>query len=179
MQGRVFKRGRTWSYVVDVGVTSDGRRRQRSRGGFRTKRATEEALSEVMSALAAGSYVSPTKLSFEQYLLHEWLPALRATVRPLTWESYERHCHKYLVPVLGRYPLHGLPVAAINGMYGNLMHAEPPFPDTVPLYDPADPCHASQGTRRRRALAAHRAEPGDVRRPAQGSQAGDEGVVGQ
>jgi integrase len=132
MQGRVFKRGRTWSYVVDVGVTSDGRRKQRSKGGFRTKRATEEALSEVMSALAAGSYLSPTKLSFEQYLLHEWLPALRATVRPLTWESYERHCHKYLVPVLGRYPLHGLPVAAINGMYGNLLHAEPPFPALSP-----------------------------------------------
>ncbi len=126
MQGRVFKRSSTWTYVVDVGVTADGRRKQKSKGGFTTRRAAEAALTEVMSALATGSYMDPAKLSFEQYVLNDWLPAMRATVRPLTWESYDRHCRKYLVPAFGRYPLHGVSVVSINALYGTLLRPEPP-----------------------------------------------------
>lgn len=126
MQGRVFKRSSTWSYVVDVGVTSAGRRKQKSKGGFATRRAAEAALTEVMGALATGSYADPAKISFEQYLLDHWLPAMRATVRPLTWESYDRHCRKYLVPAFGRYPLHGVSVVSINALYGTLLRPEPP-----------------------------------------------------
>ena len=50
MRGTVVKRGRTWSYVVDVGrdpVT--GRRRQRWRGGFASKRDAEHALAVQMT----------------------------------------------------------------------------------------------------------------------------------
>ncbi|MGI8758043.1 MAG: Arm DNA-binding domain-containing protein, partial [Acidimicrobiales bacterium] len=38
MQGRVFRRGETWSYVVDLPLSPDGRRRQRKKGGFRTRK---------------------------------------------------------------------------------------------------------------------------------------------
>jgi integrase len=79
-----------------------------------------------MNAVASGMYTDPTRLSFEQYVQQEWLPALRATVRPLTLESYERHCHKYLIPAFGSYPLGGLPVTAINALYGRLLFADPP-----------------------------------------------------
>jgi integrase len=128
MRGRVFKRSNTWTYVVDVGIRANGRRKQKSKGGFATRRAAEEALSKVISAVATGDYVDPTKLSFERYILDHWLPALHATVRPLTWEAYERHCQKYLVPAFGGYPLGAVPVTAINTLYGRLLRPEPPGP---------------------------------------------------
>ncbi len=126
MRGRVFKRNSTWTYVVDVGVRADGRRKQKYKGGFATKRAAEEALRKVLNDVIAGDYTDPTKLSFQRYLLDQWLPALRTTVRPLTFEAYERHCQKYLVPAFGGYPLGAVPVTAINSLYGRLLHPEPP-----------------------------------------------------
>ena len=45
MRGSVVKRGRTWSYVVDVGRDpATGRRRQRWKGGFASKRDAADAL---------------------------------------------------------------------------------------------------------------------------------------
>jgi integrase len=85
-----------------------------------------------MNAVSSGEYTDPTRLSFGQYVQREWLPALRATVRPLTLESYERHCHKYLIPAFGHYPLGGVPVTAINAMYGRLLVADPPRPALSP-----------------------------------------------
>ena len=126
MRGRVFKRGSTWTIVVDVGVAPNGRRKQKSKGGFATKGAAEGALRTLVNAVVAGEYTEPTKLSFERYALDQWLPALRATVRPLTSESYERHCQRYLVPAFGSYPLGGVPVTAINRLYGRLLRPDPP-----------------------------------------------------
>jgi hypothetical protein len=41
VRGRVFQRtkgrGKPWSYVVDVGVGANGKRRQRLKGGFHTR----------------------------------------------------------------------------------------------------------------------------------------------
>ena len=43
MRGSVVKRGTTWSFVVDVGRDpGTGRRRQRWKGGFATKRDAEQ-----------------------------------------------------------------------------------------------------------------------------------------
>ena len=44
----------------------------------------ERALTEALSALDKGTYVEPSKLSLEWYLLDEWLPACAARVRATT-----------------------------------------------------------------------------------------------
>ncbi len=45
MRGHVHRRGRTWSFVCDVPRDlAIGRRRQRTKGGFRTRVAAEEAM---------------------------------------------------------------------------------------------------------------------------------------
>ena len=55
MRGSVVKRGNTWSYVVDVGRDPvSGRRRQRWKGGFATKREAERALGRALAAVGAG-----------------------------------------------------------------------------------------------------------------------------
>jgi Arm DNA-binding domain len=51
MRGSVRKRGSTYSYWLDIGPDPvTGKRRQRTKGGFRTKRECQAALNEAISA---------------------------------------------------------------------------------------------------------------------------------
>ena len=58
MRGSVYKRGSTWTWHVDVGVDPvTGRRRQQTKGGFKTKRECQAALNDALAALRAGTFV--------------------------------------------------------------------------------------------------------------------------
>lgn len=120
MRGHTYRRGQTWTYVVDVGVGPNGKRRQRSKGGFETKRKAQAALNEAINALQKGAYVEPNKLLLGQFLTEQWLPSIRSTTRPSTFASYQMHVRRHLVPALGHVPLHRLTAPAINAFYGEL-----------------------------------------------------------
>lgn len=48
MKGHVYKRGNTWTYVIDVGVDpATKKRKQKSKGGFRTKGDCQRAMDEI------------------------------------------------------------------------------------------------------------------------------------
>jgi hypothetical protein len=59
-----------------------GKRVQRWKGGFATKKEAQAFLTDVLSRLGDGSYVQPTKLTLRAFVDHEWLPAIAGTVRP-------------------------------------------------------------------------------------------------
>ncbi|MGZ6977429.1 MAG: Arm DNA-binding domain-containing protein, partial [Acidimicrobiia bacterium] len=60
MRGHVHKRGKTWTYVLDCGRDpATGRRRQRTKGGFRTRKAAEDALSIALTSMNDGTYIAP------------------------------------------------------------------------------------------------------------------------
>lgn len=120
MRGHVRRRGTTWTYVVDAGIGPSGKRTQKTKGGFTTKKAAQVALNEAINALREGVYVEPTRLTVGAFLTAHWLPAIRATVRPSTFSSYETHVRKYLVPALGNIGLQRLSPPAINAMYADL-----------------------------------------------------------
>ena len=46
MRGHVYRRGSTWTYVVDREVRPDGARKQTSKGGYRTRKEAEAALGD-------------------------------------------------------------------------------------------------------------------------------------
>ena len=123
MRGHVYRRGSTWTYVVDRGDRPDGSRRQTSKGGYRTRKEAEAALAQTITRLQDGTYVDPRRLTVGSYLTAHWLPAVRAGVRPLTFSSYEMHVRCHVVPGLGRHPLQQLAPPAINAFYAGL--AEP------------------------------------------------------
>jgi len=86
MRGHVHKRGSTWGYVVDVGRgPATGKRRQRTKGGFRTRSAAEDALAEVLNEIRSGAVVAPTSVTLEEYLT-EW----PTTVRPKRASGFMR-----------------------------------------------------------------------------------------
>lgn len=55
MRGHVYKRVTSWTVVYDEGHDENGRRRQRSKGGFATRRDAQRFLTDVLSRLGDGS----------------------------------------------------------------------------------------------------------------------------
>lgn len=120
MRGHIRKRGNTWAVVVDIGRDECGRRRQRWHSGFRTKREASEALTELLGQLATDQYVPPSKLTVRQFLEEEWLPSIRSSLRPLTFESYAANVRIHMVPALGSVPLQRLTPPMLNSLYADL-----------------------------------------------------------
>jgi integrase len=122
-RGSVRQRGTTWTVVLDE-PRADGRRRQRSKGGFRTRKDAERYLREQLVSLDAGTYMAPHKLTVATYLTEHWLPAMQARgLRPSTLERYENHVQCAITPALGGLPLQGLMPTHLNKLYGDLQTA--------------------------------------------------------
>jgi hypothetical protein len=53
----------------------------------------------------AGPHVSASKLTLGRFLTDEWLPAIRANVRPTPWDHYWRNVDAHVGPALGSVQL--------------------------------------------------------------------------
>ncbi len=61
MRGSIRKRGSTYTYWLDIGPDPvTGKRRQRTKGGFRTKRECQAALNDAIAAVQGGTFVEPS-----------------------------------------------------------------------------------------------------------------------
>jgi integrase len=119
MRGHIRKRGSKWAVVVDVGYDENGKRQQKWHSGFTRQKDAERALIEILGRLEAGAYVEPAKLTVRGFLEDEWLPAMRASLRPLTFESYKLNVSR-VVPSIGSVRLQHLAPAMLNRLYGEL-----------------------------------------------------------
>src|SRR5262245_35542507 len=100
MRGHVRQRGKTWAIVYDEGYDESGRRRQRWRGGFATKREAQAELNDVLSKIPRGEYVAPTKLTVGEFLTDEW-PRSRKRRRSSTFGTYDSLVRTHVIPRLG------------------------------------------------------------------------------
>jgi hypothetical protein len=124
MRGSVRKRGSTYTWYLDVPDPVTGKRRQRSRGGYRTKKACQAALNDALAALRAGTFVETSRRTLASYLVDEWLPAMQPPrVRPSTWLSYQRSLERHVIPALGELELQRLAPAVLMAFYRSLLTA--------------------------------------------------------
>lgn len=122
MRGHVRKRGATWAVVVELPRDPETqRRRQKWHSGFKTRKDAERALAEIVSSLDQGTYVLPTKLTLQEFVEKEFLPAIRAAVRPSTFHSYERNLRIHVLPSLGNRKLVDIDAASLSTLYGRLL----------------------------------------------------------
>jgi integrase len=123
MRGSIKKRGSTYTYVVDIGPDpATGKRRQRTKGGFRTRKECLQALNDVIAAARASTFVEPAKRTVESFLVEEWLPAVKPPrVRESTWLSYQLNIQNHIVPALGRVNLQGLTPGQLTAFYRHLL----------------------------------------------------------
>jgi integrase len=56
-----------------------------------------------------------------EYLLKEWLPAIKGTIRPTTFASYTTHVEGHILPAMGSLQLARLSAQAINAFYARLL----------------------------------------------------------
>ena len=98
VKGSVRKRGSTWTYqfVVVLG----GERRFVTRGGFRTRKECEQALSAEMSAAGKGG-VTTSRRTLADYLRNEWLPVQETRLKPSTLHGYRLIIEQRIIPLLG------------------------------------------------------------------------------
>ncbi len=115
MKGTVEKYGSSWRIRYDVGLKPDGKRDQRSKAGFRTKREAQEALSEALEQARRGVVADVRGLTVAAYLT-SWLDGKRK-LRPSTRRAYESHVRVYLVPTIGHLRLSALRADHLDAMY--------------------------------------------------------------
>ena len=120
MRGGTRKRGTTWTWHLGVLDPATGRWRQLTKGGFRTRREAQAALNEAKAALRAGTFVEPSRLTLGAFLTEQWLPTVRAAVRPTTWTTYRIYAEAQVLPALGNVPLQTLMAAHLNRLYADL-----------------------------------------------------------
>ena len=105
---RKSKRGVSWFYRVDVGRDASGKRIQKQKGGFRTRREADRAMRELKRDLDNGTYIPPSRTILAQYL-EEWKDDyVTHNVRDSTAEEYRRIIDRYIVPQLGNHRMQDL-----------------------------------------------------------------------
>src|SRR5262245_59810774 len=120
MRGTVIKRGSKWSVVIELDRDPlSGKRRREWRSGFKTRREAEEARVRILADLQRGEHVSPDKVTVANFLDDEWLPAMRSSLRPLTYDGYRLDVRR-VCEVIGDRRLQSLTPAMLNQLYGAL-----------------------------------------------------------
>ena len=150
MRGHIKKRA-SWEFVVDLGPqpfqhcsachkrywADRGRlracpqcsgaledrlaRRQEFHTGYESKKEAEQELAKVLAALATGGHIEPSKMLLADFLRTEWLPAIRPTIRPTTFASYETHVLRHIIPRIGSLQLQQITGVQINLLYARLL----------------------------------------------------------
>lgn len=120
MRGHVRKHGSNWQYTVELEpdpVTN--KRRQKSKGGFRTKKECEKALAEIITKLENGQYFEIKKTNVREYLNY-WLDAYaKISVAPSTYTRYNQFATT-IIQYLGNVSLEKLKPADIQHFYTEL-----------------------------------------------------------
>jgi integrase len=128
--GSVRRKNSGWCFRVDLGPHPEtGRRRQVLRQGFRTKKAAEAALQEMLHAAGRGTLPTPARVSLRVFL-HEWLSTQDGRLRPTTKRSYEVAVRR-ICSHLGHVSLQALTPLQIERFYADL--ARPPRSGTRSL----------------------------------------------
>jgi integrase len=89
--------------------------------GFKTRKEAEHAFAELRDEVRRGVYTEPSKLSLSRYLEDEWLPSIRASVRPTTLRNYQGLYDAYVKPSFGRTQLVNVTPARLNSYYAELL----------------------------------------------------------
>ena len=105
---RARKRGDKWEYRFE-GAAVDGKRKQYSKSGFRTKKEALEAGAEAFAKYnRAGSIFREKDISFSDYLDY-WLEIyVKANLKMTTYELYNKLIRLHVKPRLGQYRLAAL-----------------------------------------------------------------------
>lgn len=121
MKGSTIKRGSTWTAYWSTIDPPSGKRRQHSKGGFRTQRDARAHLNMLLEKVEAGAWRPDARLTVAQLLEQHWLPAKTAEgLRPATATLYRDAIAHWIVPHVGGLDARQLTPAAVGRLVDNL-----------------------------------------------------------
>jgi integrase len=77
-------------------------------------------MNKLLVAVEQRTYQAPSKATVREYLVKEWLPAIKATIRPSTYYSYAQHVECHICPHIGGLKLQQLSGHQVNALYATL-----------------------------------------------------------
>jgi integrase len=120
-RGFVKRRGTTWTAYWKVD-TAEGLR-QRTKGGFATRKEAEAYLTTTLASIQVGRFTEPSKLTLTDYFVNRWLPSRKASLKPSTYDSYERTVRLHIIPSLGHLRLQNIGPEHLDALYADMLAA--------------------------------------------------------
>lgn len=120
MRGSIRKHGTGWQFTVNLGKDPlTGKRKQKSKGGFRTKKECEKAVNELVMQLEKGEFFEVEKMSLQEYLSYWLATYAKANVAPSTYIRYSFSAAD-IIGYLGNIEVSKLKPAHIQKLYADL-----------------------------------------------------------
>ena len=114
MKGHIRKKDSTWQYTVELDRDPiSNKRKQKSKGGFRTKRECEKAMTEMIVQIEQGEYFESRETLLKDYL-HQWLEAIKNNISEGTFVFYNDIVDKIIIPKLGSIKINELTPISIQ-----------------------------------------------------------------
>jgi integrase len=121
-RGSVRPRGKTWTWYLDIEPDPlTGKRRQTSKGGFKTRKAAQDDLNEAIAKRQRGELAKRSKRTVRDFLEHEWLPTVEASRRPSTMANYRTNITSHVSPLIGDTKLQAMTPVQLNALYARLL----------------------------------------------------------
>lgn len=120
-----------WEARYTVGFDPQtGKQNQKSIYG-KTQKEAREALTQVISDLDDGTYIAPSAQSLGEWLDTWLIVYAQHSVKPYTYDNYERNCNRHIKPALGKTRLSNLSAPQIQQFYNTLLVEKKLSPKTV------------------------------------------------
>src|SRR4051812_28561713 len=123
MRGSVKKDGSSWYVAFDLGKDPlTGKRKQKRKRGFKTKKEAEKFLSEQLNSIDKETYFEPSVLTFGEYLDY-WLENYaKPNTAARTLEGYSYVIRKHIKPSLGNIKISKLQPSHLQEYYAQKLN---------------------------------------------------------
>lgn len=119
--GSVRKEGSKWYYVIELGKDSNGKRKQKKKRGFKTKKDAQAALTKSLHELNSGTYIEPSTQKTGEFLM-DWLENKKMTIKESTYKTYYYILKKHIIPEFENVPLSNLKSLNIQKFHTKLLN---------------------------------------------------------
>jgi integrase len=107
-QGNPYKRGDKWTFIYYITNAETGKKIQKRKGGYKSKKEAKLALKETEAFILTGQYVEDKKISTENYINHWFNDIHKHRLQPSTVNGYENNIKNHIIPNIGAIPLNKL-----------------------------------------------------------------------
>lgn len=120
-QGNPYKRGDTWTFIYYITDAITGKKTQKRKGGYSSKKEAEEALKETEALILTGRFVEDKKMSVAEYITYWFNDIHKARLQPSTKNGYDVNIKNHIIPHLGSISLTKLTRNDVIRFYNKLL----------------------------------------------------------